>query len=58
VICYECLQAYVFSEGGNSGEATTRTHQAVLTGRLTDAGIKLAPSIKEKMRESGSANSN
>ena len=58
VICYECLQAYVFSEAGNTGEATTNTHQAVLSDRLTAAGIKLAPGMKEKIRESNSGNSN
>lgn len=49
VICYECLQAYIFSDEGNTGKPTTSTHQAVLTEPLAAAGIKLAPSIEEKL---------
>lgn len=55
VICYECLQVYLFSEDGDTGKPTTAKHQAVLTDRLTAAGIKLAPSIEDKIKESSSA---
>ena len=50
VICYECLQVYVFAPGGGGHrmERTADKHQTVLTDRLTAAGIKLAPSIEEK----------
>jgi len=37
---------------GDTGKPTTAKHQAVLTDRLTAAGIKLAPSIEDKIRES------
>ena len=49
VICYECLQAYIFAEDGDTSKPTTATHQGVLTAPLTAAGIKLAPSLKEKL---------
>ena len=53
VICYECLQVYVFSPGaGRHMQPTTDKHQAVLTDRLTAAGIQLAPSIEEKFSNS------
>ena len=57
VICYECLQAYIFSEGGQTWERTASAHQAILTDRLTAAGIKLAPSVEEKIKEAESVNS-
>jgi hypothetical protein len=53
VICYECLQVYVFPDGEDDRmHPTTEKHQAVLTDRLTAAGIKLAPSIEEKLSNS------
>lgn len=50
VICYECLQMYIFRDDERTFKSTTPTHQAVLTAPLTAAGIKLAPSIEEKLR--------
>jgi hypothetical protein len=50
VICYECLQAYIFTGDERTFKPTAPTHQAVLTAPLTAAGIKLAPSIEEKVR--------
>jgi hypothetical protein len=57
VICYECHQAYIYSGADKAWELTTSTHQALLTDRLTAAGIKLAPSIEEKFK-ANSAKSN
>jgi len=58
VICYECLGMGVFSDEGQTGQSISRSHQKVLTDPLTAAGIKLAPSMKEKKEASRSANSN
>lgn len=53
VICYECLQVYVFSGRERPDmQPTSEKHQAMLTDRLTAAGIKLAPSVEEKLSSS------
>lgn len=43
VICFECLQIYVYENGAPTTKLTTRDPQPVFDKQLTDAGIALAP---------------
>jgi hypothetical protein len=47
VICFECYQLKIHSDGKVKTEPTTREPQSVLSKHLKDAGVPLAPGTVE-----------